>query len=301
MTLARIVFAGRPPVDARSACRALAERGSYFGRVLDDIALHGACASSRYDDARDALSDAALLVAWPETAPNVIEAARHAGVPVWHPERDGVCPEFRNVPDSVGKETESMQNGASAVAPPAHQFMWIDLETTGLDPANGVVLEFAVVLCEDARGDNFAPVAQYAGAVHHDAAALDTLPIDDFVKRMHDRNGLWADVAVSTTSIAEVDAFLAALAASIGAKPRGIVIAGSSVHFDRAWIRAHMPLFDSYLSHRVFDVTTLRRAVESWGPAVEWPKREAHRALDDILATIQEARVARAALFGGAP
>lgn len=299
MTLARIVFAGRPPVDARSACRALAERGSYFGRVLDDIALHGACASSRYDDARDALSDAALLVAWPG-ADGAVSIAQELGVPVWLAAEEHAPPAWRTAPNKApAKENDTMT--APAVAPPAHQFMWIDLETTGLDPANGVVLEFAVVLCEDARGDNFAPVAQYAGAVHHDAAALDKLPIDDFVKRMHDKNGLWADVAASTTTLADVDAFLAALAASLGGKPRGIVIAGSSVHFDRAWIRQHMPAFDAWLSHRVFDVTTLRRAVEAWGPAVEWPKRDAHRALADVLATIQEARVARAALFGGAP
>ena len=183
----------------------------------------------------------------------------------------------------------------------AHQFLWFDLETTGLDPATGRVLEFAAVLCEDARGDDFAIVQQFSGVVHVDRETLHALPIDLAVMKMHHANGLWAAVRESTTTIAEVDAFLSALADSItGGRKRAITLAGSSVHFDLAWCRVHLPTFAEYLSHRVFDASTLRRAVDSWAPApVEWPRRDAHRALDDVLASIAEARVARAALFGG--
>ena len=203
-----------------------------------------------------------------------------AGVPCWRP--------------ADGAELEQTMQ--------AHQFLWFDLETTGLDPATGRVLEFAAVLCEDARGDDFAVVQQFSGVVHVDRETLRALPLDLAVVKMHHANGLWAAVRESTTTIAEVDAFLAALAESItGGRKRAITLAGSSVHFDLAWCRVHMPAFAEYLSHRVFDVSTLRRAVDSWAPApVEWPRRDAHRALDDVLASIAEARVARAALFGGA-
>lgn len=202
-----------------------------------------------------------------------------AGVPCWRPAGDA-------------EREQTMQ---------AHQFLWFDLETTGLDPATGRVLEFAAVLCEDARGDDFAVVQQFSGVVHVAPDELRALPIDLAVMKMHHANGLWAAVRESTTTIAEVDAFLSALADSItGGRKRAITLAGSSVHFDLAWCRVHMPAFAEYLSHRVFDVATLRRAVDSWAPApVEWPRRDAHRALDDVLASIAEARVARAALFGG--
>ena len=178
----------------------------------------------------------------------------------------------------------------------AHEFLWLDLETTGLDPRAGVVLEFAAVLCEDGEGDDFAIVQSYTGAVHHSQEALASLTIDTRVDEMHARNDLWADVAASTTTTEEVDAFLTALAKSLTPRKRSIVLAGSSVHFDRAWCAVHFPEFAKCLSHRVFDVTTLRRAVEAWAPKQEWIARDRHRALDDVMATIQEARIARHAM-----
>ena len=204
----------------------------------------------------------------------------------------------------VGKDTTmtDTQN-----APVAHEFLWLDLETTGLDPHAGRVLEFAAVLCEDARGDDFAITASYASVIGASEADLAACAIDPYVRRMHNANGLWAaceaDAASEApTTIADVDAFLAAIASNLtGGAKRRVVLAGSSVHFDRAWCSVHLPLFAEYLSHRVFDVRTLRRAVDSWAPSpVAWPVRDAHRALDDVLATIAEARVTRRAMFGGA-
>lgn len=185
----------------------------------------------------------------------------------------------------------------------SHEFLWLDLETTGLDPARGALLEFAAVLCEDARGDDFAIVQSFSGVVHHDVAALASFPIDVAVTSMHTKNGLWHDVAASTTTLAEVDAFLAELAASLtGGRKRAVTLAGSSVHFDLAWSRVHLPRFAEFLSHRVFDVSTIRRAVDAWATSpVVWPTRDAHRALDDITATIAEARVARRAMFAAVP
>jgi oligoribonuclease len=183
----------------------------------------------------------------------------------------------------------------------AHRFLWLDLETTGLVPAKGRILEFAAVLCEDAAGDDFAVVEQYSGVVHYAHSVLEGLAIDDYVLRMHDSNDLWADVDKSTTTLREVDEFMTALADRLtGGKLHQVVLAGSSVHFDHKWCEAYLLQFREYLSHRVFDVSTLTRAAREWGAPVEWPVRNAHRALPDILATIDEARAARASLLGGA-
>jgi len=202
--------------------------------------------------------------------------------------------------DPMTTDTTTPDNAPAA----SHEFLWLDLETTGLDPMNGLVLEFAAVLCEDARGDDFAVTEQYAGAIHYPDHVIEQVKPDDVVKIMHNKNGLWADVKASTTRVVEVDTFLQQLAESLTNRKRSIVLAGSSVHFDLAWCRVHFPKFSQYLSHRVFDVTTLRRAVDAWlpvkpgTPSVEWPFRDAHRALPDVLASIAECRVARRAFFG---
>lgn len=177
----------------------------------------------------------------------------------------------------------------------SHQFLWFDLETTGLDPARGRVLEFAAVLCEDAKGDDFAIVQQFSGVVGATGDEIAALHVDPFVQKMHHHNGLWAEVLASTTTIEQVDEFLAALAES-AAPGQKVMLAGNSIHFDLAWCRVHMPRFAERLSHRVFDVSTLWRAIEAWGPTIEKPKREAHRALADVLESIDYARVARRAM-----
>jgi oligoribonuclease (3'-5' exoribonuclease) len=178
-----------------------------------------------------------------------------------------------------------------------HQFLWLDLETTGLVPSEGLLLEFAVVLCEDGPGDDFATAQQYTGVIHHDRNALSTVEIDAYVRRMHTENRLWIDVAESTTTLEEVDGFLAGLAGTLTPRKHSIVLAGNSVHFDLRWCSCHLPAFAEHLSHRVFDVSTLRRAVQSWCPNVPpWPTFGAHRALPDLLTCIEEARAAKKAM-----
>lgn len=180
------------------------------------------------------------------------------------------------------------------------KFLWFDLETTGLDPHEGTILEWAAVLCEDTKGGDFEIFERSTGVVHHPSKGLDTLPINDYVRDMHERNGLWADVAKARDSIENADSFLACVAHTLGeGVPHSVMLAGSSVHFDLAYCRVHLPKFSALLSHRVFDVRTLRTAVDTWGTTdVDWPKRDAHRALPDVLTTIEECRLARRALAG---
>jgi oligoribonuclease len=178
---------------------------------------------------------------------------------------------------------------------PQHQFLWIDLETTGLVPGAGRILEWAAVLAEDDRGGSFAPVHQYSSAVHYEPAEY--LPgMSDRVRDMHTANGLLADVAASNTTLTESEAFLCELLDDLGAPQGGVSVAGASVHFDLAWIGCWMPKLRKRLSHRVFDVTTLTRCVRIYGPDIERAPRESHRALPDILATLEDARRCIAAM-----
>jgi oligoribonuclease len=171
-----------------------------------------------------------------------------------------------------------------------HQFLWIDLETTGLDPHTCRILEWAAVLAADDRDGDMQPVAQFASVI---GCAEDIeLEMDDFVRRMHTDNGLLAECYASTTTLVESEDFLIELVG--GPDTRGTILAGASVHFDLGFLRVHMPRFAACLSHRVLDVRALKLAENAWGDGLADTKVVAHRALSDVLVSLSEARVLRA-------
>lgn len=161
--------------------------------------------------------------------------------------------------------------------------IWLDLETTGLEEGEGFILEIAVQSADPAD-----PLK---------CGTLDSAPIrcdvrlakskaDEYVLKMHTKNGLWDDVEASPYTLEEVDAQLAeAFALSEGERTLGKrhMLAGNSIgSFDLKWIRRHLPKFARTLSHRVFDVSTLIAAAEMLG--WEYERQEpAHRAADDVV------------------
>lgn len=175
-----------------------------------------------------------------------------------------------------------------------HSYLWTDLETTGLDPAKCRILEWAVVFAADDLGGDMSVVDAYTDVVgigKDEAAAR--AEMDDYVTKMHERNGLLAACVKSTSTLSEAEDFLVELMQNMGAAPRQIVLAGSTPAFDLSFIRVHMPRFAAFLSHRTFDVSTLKMAERDWS-AQPFKKAEAHRALDDILESLEHAAEIRA-------
>lgn len=178
------------------------------------------------------------------------------------------------------------------------EFLWLDLETTGLDPDREIILEWAVLIADDGKDGTFEVEQEFSSVVMPYAfAGRDCLAeMDPYVRRMHEKNGLLADIAAGKGApLAEADAFLAELAGDT--KPS---IAGNSVgSFDLQFIRRHMPLFAAKLSHRVYDVSTLIRAERTYGDAAGLieVKADAHRAAADARASLATAKSFRARRF----
>lgn len=171
--------------------------------------------------------------------------------------------------------------------------LWIDLETTGLVPQHGVILEIAAVAVDD----EFQPVSAYTSVVGGWPTARGTMQLPEMpadVIRMHSASGLLAECAAHRYDIASVGRDLSLwFYAMFGKRQPPPPLGGSSVHFDRAWLRHHLPDFERKLLYRNIDVSGFNEVARRVAPSVydARPKADGtHRAMPDILASLEAAR-----------
>ncbi|EYC28591.1 hypothetical protein Y032_0007g3303 [Ancylostoma ceylanicum] len=77
-------------------------------------------------------------------------------------------------------------------------------------------------------------------------------------------------------------------------------LAGNSVSMDRCFINKYMPRLGEHLHYRTVDVSTIKELTKRWFPdefVKAPPKRNTHRALDDIRESIQELQYYRSTVF----
>jgi oligoribonuclease len=75
-------------------------------------------------------------------------------------------------------------------------------------------------------------------------------------------------------------------------------LCGNSIGHDRRFLIRYMPALAGHLSYRNIDVSSVKELVRRWYPALSAPpKRETHRALDDIRESIAELRFYREHVF----
>lgn len=167
---------------------------------------------------------------------------------------------------------------------------WLDLETSGLDPTRHLILEFAAVVT-DADLVELASVQAVVGwpvPILRESA-------DPTADRMHEASGLWAEVAASDLSSPEAEHQLAELVAE---HAPGAPLAGSGVHFDRAFLAVRMPSVLDLVHYRNVDVSTIRTLTRMWAPDLAAEVESPHRAMPDVLAAVAELRRYRTALWG---
>jgi oligoribonuclease len=172
---------------------------------------------------------------------------------------------------------------------------WMDLEMTGLDPDRHVIVEIATLVTDD----ELTLVAEGPDLVIHqppEALAL----MDDYVRDMHTRSGLLAQIEASTVTpeqaSAETLAFLRKHIPEAGTVP----LCGNSIGTDRRFLAKWFPEIEEYLHYRCVDVSTLKELAKRWYPEalLGAPKKaRGHRALDDIRESLDELRYYRSVLF----
>ena len=170
--------------------------------------------------------------------------------------------------------------------------VWIDLEMSGLDPEQHHILEAAVVITDGelniiAQGPNL--------IVHQEQSVLDAM--DEWCTTHHGDSGLSAAVQASELTLAAAEEQLLAFIAEhcpAGTAP----LCGNSIGQDKRFLVRYMPKLDAYLHYRIIDVSSIKELARRWYPSLSAPpKKETHRALDDILESIEELRFYRSSIF----
>ena len=172
--------------------------------------------------------------------------------------------------------------------------VWLDLEMTGLNIVNDVILEIACVITDGnldviAQGPSFIinqPEEKLAG-------------MGKWCQDHHGKTGLTDAVRQSTISLEQAEletiAFIKQHCAIHTA-----VLAGNSVWQDRVFLDKYMPSITNYLHYRIVDVTSVKELVKRWYPQdrnIEFKKSDRHRALSDVYESIAELKHFRKYFF----
>lgn len=163
------------------------------------------------------------------------------------------------------------------------KLLWIDLEMTGLNPRKDLILEVAAVITDF----DFKELARYESIIAYDT---------DEVIRLMKLNEWWSKFPDSRDAIVKriengkplkvvEDELIDMVNQNFGSKPA--ILSGNSIHQDRKFIENWWPELNKHLHYRMFDVTSLKIYM-SGKFGVEYHKRSAHRAVEDIQESMDE-------------
>ena len=178
------------------------------------------------------------------------------------------------------------------------RIVWIDCEMTGLDLAADALVEVAVVVT-DSELHVLDPGLDVIIAPPPEAL----VQMNDYVRTMHTTSGLLDELAGGMSleaAQAAVVEYVRRWVPETGKAP----LAGNSVGTDKTFLDRDMPELVTHLHYRVIDVSSIKELARRWYPRVYFSapaKHGGHRALADILESIDELRYYRAALMPPAP
>ena len=174
-----------------------------------------------------------------------------------------------------------------------NNLIWIDLEMTGLDTQNDVIIEIATIVTD---GELKMLAEGPMLAIHQSDEIM--AGMDEWNTNQHGKSGLTERVKNSTLTTADAEKqtldFLREFV-NKGVSP----MCGNSICQDRRFMARLMPELEDYFLYRNLDVSTLKELAKRWSPDVAKGviKKSSHLALDDTHDSINELRHYREHLF----
>lgn len=171
-------------------------------------------------------------------------------------------------------------------------FIFVDLETTGLDPRADLILAIGLIVTDN----GFKELGRFETVIGRPEQTLGSR-CSDYTQAMHKKSGLWGKVIESRVSPTTAEVSSRAFLQSILGPPSAEIkerppYAGNSVHFDKAFIEYAMPSLAGHFNYRCLDVSTLKvLAMATLRGAVEWDAEvgdPAHTPLKDLEGSLCE-------------
>ena len=176
--------------------------------------------------------------------------------------------------------------------------VWVDCEMTGLDLERDEICEIAVIVTDSELN----PLDEGLQLVIRPSAEA-LAGMGEFVTNMHTESGLLAELA-GGISHAEADTQVSEYLTRFMKEPKTAPLAGNSIATDRAFLQRQLPNFEALLHYRNIDVSSIKELARRWYPRVyfQLPKKAGnHRALGDILESIEELRYYRQTILVDPP
>lgn len=172
---------------------------------------------------------------------------------------------------------------------------------TGLDPSSDTILQIACFVTDHQL--NILDPSGWTAVIHHSKPDLEQM--SEWCRHTHGSTGLTDAAMTSTTTQEEAATELLEYIKKYVPEPGKALLAGNSVHADRAFLsREPYTKVIEHLHYRIFDISTIKEAARRWAPESILrelpPKSNAHEAERDILESIAEARFYKERFFATA-
>ena len=176
-----------------------------------------------------------------------------------------------------------------------NELVWIDLEMTGLEPKKHVIVEIATVITSAdleilAKGEDIVIAA----------SELELAEMGEYVRNMHTKSNLLNDIKNSEITMKEAEERTIEFLDSHLPVNYKAPLCGNSIGIDRRFLAEYMPLLENRMHYRCVDVTSIKELVYRWSPSIlrKAPEKgKRHRAMDDILESIEELKFYRKNVF----
>ncbi len=172
--------------------------------------------------------------------------------------------------------------------------VWIDLEMTGLNAQVDSIVEIAVIITDG----NLNIIHEGPSLVVHQTDAALAI-MDPWVRDLHTKSGLLEAIARSPITVAQAEQQVLDVIQTY-CMPRTGILCGNTIWQDRSFLVRYMPKITDYVHYRLVDVSSVKELLKRWypgNPALDFKKRDTHRALIDIAESIQELKHYRKNFF----